>query len=65
MEHEFSFPRSQASIMETLSPRQDASSGCGWKKWSPDMECSCECTEQAVADSRQVMVLQNVGWAKG
>jgi len=35
------------------SPQHVAPSGCGWKKWSPDMEVSCECNEQAVAGSQQ------------
>jgi hypothetical protein len=40
-----------------LSPRHAASSVCGWRKWPPDMEGSCEYTEKAVADSRQGVVL--------
>jgi hypothetical protein len=30
----FKFPM----LCETLSPQHGASSGCGWRKWSPDME---------------------------
>jgi hypothetical protein len=28
-----------------LSPRHDASSGCGWRRRSPVLEGSCEYTE--------------------
>jgi hypothetical protein len=30
----------------------------GWKRWLPDMEGSCEYIEQAVANSRNRVVLQ-------
>jgi len=40
------------------SPQHVAPSGCGWKKWSPDMEVSCEHTEQAVVGSQQGVVFQ-------
>jgi hypothetical protein len=41
-----------------LSPRNGASSGCGWRKRPPDMVGSYEYIKQAVADSRQGVVLQ-------
>jgi hypothetical protein len=48
-----------------LSSRHGASSGCGWRRRPPDMEDTYEYTEQAVADSRQGVVLQVGGWAWG
>jgi len=32
--------------------------GYGWRRWSPDMEASCEYIEYAVMESRQGVVLQ-------
>jgi len=32
--------------------------GCGWRRWPPGMEGSCEYVEQAVGDSWQGTVLQ-------
>jgi hypothetical protein len=37
----------------TTAWHHGASSGCGWRRWPPDMEGSCEHTDLAVADSRQ------------
>jgi hypothetical protein len=39
-------------------PWYGASSGCGWRRRSPDMESGCEYIEQAVANSPDGMVLQ-------
>jgi hypothetical protein len=48
-----------------LSPQYGASSFCGWMRWPPDMESSCEYIEKAVADSRQGVFLQLWCWARG
>jgi hypothetical protein len=37
----------------SLSLRNGASSGCGWRRRPPNMEVSCECIEYAVTVSRQ------------
>jgi hypothetical protein len=42
-----------------VSPRHLASTGCGWRRWSPGMEGSCEYLyiKWTIADSRQEMIL--------
>jgi hypothetical protein len=42
------------------------SSGCGWRRWPPDMKGSCNYIEEAVMDSRQEVVLKlgGLAWAK-
>jgi hypothetical protein len=39
--------------------------GCGWRRWRPDMEGSCEYIEKVFTDSRQEVVIQLGGWARG
>ena len=53
-----------AVISGSLSPRHDASSGCGWRNGPSNMEGSCEYIEQAVADSRKGLVAQLGGWLR-
>jgi len=51
----------------SISPRHNASSGCGWRKQAPNMEGSCEfkLAELAVAHGQQGLVLQFGDWAGG
>jgi hypothetical protein len=44
--------------VDAMSPRHGASLDFGWRRRPPDMVGSCEYIEEAVADSRQGVVLQ-------
>jgi hypothetical protein len=46
-----------------LSPRDDASSGCGWRRRLQGMEGSCEYIGYEVAVGAEGVVLQLGGWA--
>jgi len=50
-------------ICGSLSPWHGATSGFGWRRQPPDMEGNCEYIQQAVADSRQGVILE--AWRLG
>jgi hypothetical protein len=52
------------SYLLRQAPWHGASSGCGWRRRPPDMDGSSEYVEQAVADSRQILV-SSLGVGRG
>jgi len=53
-------PNSQAYTIQ-----HGMSSGCGWRRWPPDVEGSCIYTQKVIMDSQQGVVLQLGGWTRG
>jgi len=48
---------STSMLCGSLSPRHGASSGCGWRRRSPNRECVTENILKTVADSRKWVIL--------
>jgi hypothetical protein len=62
---EVSWKIKQAMLCWSLSSRHSAYSGRGWRRRPRDIDGSWEYIEYAVMVSRQGVVLQLVGWARG